>query len=77
MEVKIIKWVIPYYGNKHFIPYGTLLVTDCEHTQVCRTKGDKYSEISSVGQYVTFRRKRFKVTNNGSLYAPQIELTRI
>ena len=77
MEIRVIKWVIPYFGNKHFQPYGTLLVTEGEHTQVCRTKGDTYSEASSIGQYVTFRRKRYKVINNGGLYSPQIELTRL
>lgn len=77
MKIRIIEWVIPYFGNKHFMPYGTLLVTEGEHTQVCRTKGDRYDTVSSIGQYVTFRRKRYKVINNGGLYSPQIVLKRL
>ena len=75
MKVQIIKWCIPYFGNKHSIPYGVLRVTEGERTQVCPTKGDKIGAYNPViGQYITFNRKRYKVVNNGGIYTPKIEL---
>ena len=75
MKVQKIKWCIPYFGNAHSMPYGVLRVTEGAKIQICPTKGDKIGEYNPViGQYITFNRKKYKIVNNGSLYAPKIEL---
>ena len=57
---RIIDWTLPMFGNHHIMPYGTLLVTDGETEKACKTKGDK--EWDNVGyQYITFKRKRYRV----------------
>lgn len=78
MKVEIIKWCIPYFGNNHTMPYGILQVSDANKTQICKTKGDKIGEYDhSIGQYITFNRKRYKVINKGTMYSPKIELVSI
>ena len=75
MKVEIIKWCIPYFGNNHTMPYGTLRVTESDRTQICKTKGDKIGEYNqTIGQYITFNRKRYKVLNKGTMFSPKIEL---
>ena len=37
---QILDWTFPSFGNRHCMPYGSLLVTDGETTKVCKTKGD-------------------------------------
>ena len=57
---QILEWTYPMYGNVHIMPYGKLLVTDGIDTEVCATKGDKYSDKVDY-QYITFKRKRYKL----------------
>lgn len=69
---QIIDWTIPYYGNRHIIPYGKLLVSDGETEKICKTKGD--TEFEHGLQYITFKRKRYLVVNCGSMYSPKLKL---
>ena len=71
-------WTIPYYGNDHSIPYGTLKVTGevdgKEVTQYCKTRGDRvYDEYPF--QFVVFQGVRFIVRNEGSLHCPKLTLS--
>ena len=78
MKVKIIKWCIPSFGNNHTMPYGTLQVTEGDYVQICKTKGDVIGEYNPhFGQYIIFKRKRYKVINKGTLYSPKLELSAI
>lgn len=67
--VKILQWCYPIYGygNVHTMPYGKLLVTDGIDTKVCSTKGDKIGDNDGY-QYITFKRKRYKVVINYAGY---------
>ncbi len=56
----VIEWIYPYFGNVHCMPYGKLLVSDGTTTKVCPTKGDKITDNDGY-QYITFKRKRYKV----------------
>ncbi len=54
--VKIAKWTIPYFGNNHVIPYGTLAVTGTVNggtpvTMMCRRKCDMVGDTTP--QYTT------------------------
>lgn len=69
---QIIDWTIPYFGNDNTMPYGTLLITDGETEKFCKTKGTKYYENGT--RYITFKRKRYKVVNNGGLHSPKLSL---
>ena len=53
------------YGNRHIMPYGTLLVTDGVDTKVCKTKGDLYTDDCDY-QYITFKRKRYRLIHENS-----------
>ena len=64
----VLKWTIPMFGNKHSEPYGKLLVGDGETERVVKTKED------SCGSYITFNRKRYRISNKGSLYSPKLEV---
>lgn len=70
---KLLNYVIPYFGNNHYMPYFTAEVTDGNTTKVCKSKGDKIGDNSGY-QYITFNRKRYKVVNNGSMYHPILSL---
>lgn len=73
IQAQVINWIIPYFGNSHIMPYGSLKVTDGKETKICKTKGDKVTD--SIGyQYITFQRKRYKVINIGALSSPIIKL---
>lgn len=76
IKAKVIEWTIPHHGNVHFCPYGKLLVSDGVVNKICKTKGDKYNDTTGY-QYITFRRKRYKVVNVGRLYNPVVELKQI
>ena len=67
----VLGWTIPYFGNKHIMPYGTLLVTDGKTEKACKTKGDLYTDSEGY-QYITFQRKRYEVINRGRLHGPFI-----
>lgn len=73
---KVFDWIIPYYGNNHSIPYGTLLVSGIVDGKFkkayCKTHGDKYGDTTP--QYVIFEGQRFIVHNKGTMYYPKIEL---
>ena len=59
---KIISWTFPYFGNRHTMPYGKLLVTDGETEKVVSTKGDTLDTYTRYGcQYITFKRKPYEV----------------
>ena len=69
---KLIDWTIPMCGNRHSIPYGVLLVTDGKTEQRCKTKNDLWTDHGR--QYIVFKRRRYYVINNGSLYYPALAL---
>jgi hypothetical protein len=60
---KVIYIIHPSFGNKHTRPYGVFLVSDGLDTKRCRTKGDM--EGDKGPQYITFKRKRYKITITG------------
>lgn len=61
---QILDWTFPSFGNRHCMPYGSLLVTDGETTKVCKTKGDLDTDTCDY-QYITFKRKRYRVIRVG------------
>lgn len=69
-------WFIPYFDNKHSMPYGILLVCGIVDGEVkkayCRTLGDKYND--NCPQYIIFEKQRFIVHNIGTLYQPKFKL---
>lgn len=65
---KIIDYTVPLYGNKRLFPYATLLVRSGETRKVIKTKED------GNGSYFVFNRKRYRMTNQGSLYSPKLEV---
>lgn len=71
--INIVSWTIPFFGNRHFCPYGLLEVSDGTTTKICRTKGDTIGDYTGY-QYITFKRKRYEVVNKGRLYAPALSL---
>ena len=59
---RVIEWTIPYFGNRHTMPYGKLLVTDGESEKVVSTKGDTLDSYNRYGcQYIIFNRKPYAV----------------
>ena len=60
---KVLYIIHPKFGDKHKIPYGVFLVSDGLDTKKCRTKGDMVGDKGP--QYITFKRKRYKVTITG------------
>lgn len=59
---RVISWTIPYFGNRHTMPYGKLLVTDGETEKVVSTKGDTLDSYKRYNcQYITFKRKPYEV----------------
>ena len=64
---RIVSWTFPYFGNRHFMPYGKLEVTDGKETMVVSTKGDTLDTYERYGcQYITFKRKPYKVCGTAS-----------
>ena len=74
LTVKVIDWTIPCFGNNHYLPYGTLLVSDGKRTQRCKTKGDKYTDVGP--QYIVFNHRQYKLVYNDKYrhFDPKIEL---
>lgn len=71
----VVKWVIPYFGNRHTMPYGKLEVTDGETTKVVSTKGDTLDTYPRYGcQYITFNRKPYRVV---TFYEGKVEKIRL
>ena len=60
---KVLYIIHPRFGNNHTKPYGVFLVSDGLDTKKCRTKGDMVGDKGP--QYITFKRKRYKVTITG------------
>lgn len=60
---KVLHIIHPKFGDRHKKPYGVFLVSDGLDTKRCRTKGDM--EGDKGPQYITFKRKRYKVTITG------------
>lgn len=59
---RVIEWTIPYFGNRHTMPYGKLLVTDGTNEKVVFTKGDTLDSYKRYNcQYITFNRKSYEV----------------
>ena len=59
---RVIEWTIPYFGNRHTMPYGKLLVTDGTNEKVVSTKGDTLDSYKRYNcQYITFNRKSYEV----------------
>lgn len=83
LRVKVKKWVIPLYGNKHTMPYGTLYVEisykehpfeTMKYESFCvSTKGDTIHDKEGY-QYVTINRQRYRVITESSMWNPKIEL---
>lgn len=65
--IKVLKWTIPFFGNRRHFPYGKLLVSDGIKERVVKTKED------SSRSYITFNRRRYAIRNNGSLYSPKLQ----
>ena len=72
LNIKVADWTIPYCGNKHCVPYGTLIVSDGNRKERCKTKGDKWTDFGP--QYIVFNHRQYKVINKGTLNYPKIEL---
>ena len=59
---RVMEWTIPYFGNRHTMPYGKLLVTDGETEKIVSTKGDTLDSYERYGcQYIIFNRKPYAV----------------
>lgn len=75
-EIRVVDWIIPQYGNKHYTAYGTIavrgIVNGIETIQRCKTKGDTYG--SHTPQYIVFQGERYIVRQEGTLYNPKISL---
>lgn len=65
-------YTVPFLGNMRCLPYGDLIVTDGEKTQICPIKDDR-----DGSQYIHFRRKRYDVVNSGKLYNPSYTVVEI
>lgn len=61
---KVVSWTIPFFGNDHIMPYGSLLVTDGNTERVCRTKGDRFYDNDGY-QYIIFNRRRYEIIQIG------------
>ena len=62
---KIIKYTIPFYGNKHLTPYGELLVSDGKSEKVVKFENDIFC----------FDSVKYSIENKGCLYNPKFEIT--
>lgn len=71
--IAVVFWTIPYFGNKHWCPYGVLKVSDGKTSKICRTKGDVLGDSTGY-QYITFNRHRYEVIDRGSLHSPRLSL---
>jgi len=59
---RVIEWTFPYFGNRHTMPYGKLLVTDGETEKVVSTKGDTLDSYPRYYcQYIVFNRKPYEL----------------
>lgn len=67
----IVSWTYPYFGNNHVMSYGVLLVTDGVDDKSCRTKGDRWDDGCDWPQYITFKRKRYRVVREGRSFAEE------
>lgn len=77
VTIKTWNWKIPMYGNKHYCPYGGLIVkgtlNDGTEVNGCfMTKGDKYTDHSP--QYIIINKQRYIVKNKGTIYHPELEI---
>lgn len=54
--------------------YGVLLVTDGVDEKSCRTKGDRWDDGCDGPQYITFKRKRYRVVREGRSFAEKFRL---
>lgn len=73
---QILTYTIPTFGNNHTMPYFTAEITDGKDVKVCKSKGDVTGDYTGY-QYITFKRKRYKVMNNGSLWYPKLTLSQV
>lgn len=74
LTVKVADWTIPMYGNKHCVPYGTLIVSDGKRTERCTTKGDKWDSFGP--QYIVFNHRQYwvKYAKGHTMSNPKLEL---
>jgi len=74
LNIKVVDWNIPYCGNVHSIPYGTLIVSDGKRKERCKTKGDKWDDIGP--QYIVFNKRQYKVkyAEGHTMHSPKLEL---
>ncbi|HBF67965.1 MAG TPA: hypothetical protein DDW20_01420 [Firmicutes bacterium] len=57
---RVVKYTIPLYGNNHYHPYGKIEITNGKITKIVNFNNWSF----------TFNRKRYNITNKGSLYRP-------
>lgn len=69
LNVMVVKYTIPLFGNTRSHPYGTLLINDGATTKLVKF-GYKMKDGAQV-DYITFNRKRYYYTIN-SVYPFQI-----
>ena len=64
--IKILSYIIPYFGNRRILPYGKMEV---EYNGERKTV--KFGDVDSCGTFfIVFNRKRFYFRNVGGLYSP-------
>lgn len=68
----IVEYTIPMFGNRRRLPYGKLRVTDDEGIN---SKVVDIKDRDDGSQYVIYQRKRYGITNAGSLYHPSFVTT--
>lgn len=64
---EIVEYIVPFFGNRHSLPYGKLLISCGGHEKPCKIMED------GAGQYIVFDRERHYVRNTGGLYSPVFE----
>jgi hypothetical protein len=73
-KIYVHQWVVPYIGNKHTLPYGTLRIVVDDDKLGEYAIFSKIHTSESYKQYVIIDKKRYIVTNVGRLYNPKIQL---
>ncbi len=65
--VGITGYTIPMFGNKNALPYGKLIVME-ENDRGKKSVPIRTEEGGK--QFIVYKRKRYYVSNIGSLYSP-------
>ena len=70
MKIRIKKYTIPFYNNKHNSPYGALEITTENKTFL------RNFDLEKQNIYI-INSKKYKLSFTGSLYRPSFELKAI